>query len=122
MLTSPENRLIYVDTPKHIFYNDVPEPLATEASERLRGQSELSFHAASGPVFYAANQYDGRRLYIDTDLDQASAPAAQDSRVANSGAEWEVKRIATSHSPFLSHPAMLAKIVVEAAEKFTATY
>ena len=97
--------------PKQTFYADVPEPLSTEATNQVYGQSIASMNSASGPVYYADEAYNGRRVYIHTEQDQALPPFAQDLFVANSGAKWDVRKLNTSHSPFLSEPALLANLV-----------
>ena len=89
----------------------MPEPLATEATSQVYGQSIVSFNSASGPVFYADPAYDGHRIYIHTELDQALPPFAQDLFVANSGTTWDVKKLQSSHSPFLSEPAEVVTII-----------
>lgn len=113
---------MYVEDPKQIFYNDVPEPLATEVAKQVGGQSLKSFSTASGKVYYGDTAYDGRRAYIRTSEDQALPPFAQDAFVAASGVAWEVKRLQTSHSPFLSQPGELAALVNSLADGFCATY
>lgn len=97
--------------PKKTFYADVPEPLATEAANQIYGHSIVSFNSASGPVYYADEAYDGHRVYIHTEQDQALPPFAQDLFVANSGTQWDVRKLNTSHTPFLSQPTALAKLV-----------
>lgn len=97
--------------PKKTFYADVPEPLATTASNQIYGQSIVSFNSASGPVYYADKAYDGHRVYIHTEQDQALPPFAQDLFVANSGTQWDVRKLNTSHSPFLSDPETLSRLV-----------
>ncbi len=100
----------------------MPEPLATEVTKHLGGQSLKSLSAASGKVYYGETVYDGRRAYIHTSEDQALPPFVQDAFVAASGVVWNVKRLQTSHSPFLSQPEALAALVSRLAEDFCATY
>lgn len=107
---------------KQTFYHDVPEPLATEACKKVLDHSLVAFNVSSGPVFYGTQHYDKRRAYIHTVNDMTLPPADQDKFVNNSGAEWDVRRIDTSHSPFLSEPKMLASMVVEITKGFMATY
>ena len=97
--------------PKKTFYADVPEPLGTEATNQIYPQSIASFNSEPGPVYYADSAYDGHRVYIHTNLDQALPPFAQDLFVSNSGTTWDVQKLETSHSPFLSEPAQLANMV-----------
>jgi len=112
----------YVQDPKQVFYGDVPEPLATEVAKHVGGQSLKSLSTASGKVYYGHPAYDGRRAYIHTSEDQALPPFAQDAFVAASGVAWDVKRLRTSHSPFLSQPEVLAALVSRLADDFCETY
>ena len=104
--------------PKNTFYADVPEPLATEASNQIYGQSITSFNSASGPVHYADAVYDGRRVYIHTNNDQALPPFAQDLFVTNSGTTWDIRKLNSGHSPFLSEPAALATLIQDLIKGF----
>lgn len=108
--------------PKTTFYADVPEPLASEASNQIYGQSLASFNSPSSRPHYGDSVYDNRRVYLHTNLDQALPPFAQDLFVANSGVAWNVQKLDTSHSPFLSEPAKLATIVQTNTQAFMATY
>ncbi|KAI4191824.1 MAG: hypothetical protein LQ348_003400 [Seirophora lacunosa] len=114
--------LVRVIDPKQTFYADVEEPLATRAAEQISGQSIDSFNSVSGPVFYGIAEYKDRRVYIHTSDDQALPPFAQEMFVANSGVEWDVRKIEGSHSPFLSEPASLASLVGGIVGGFVGTY
>lgn len=96
------------------FFHDVSHEAAIEAIKNIFGQSLLSFHAKSGSVFYQRKNYDGRRMYIHTEDDQALPTFVMDTCVQNSGVGWDVLKVKTSHSPFLSQPGMLAGIVEKA--------
>lgn len=100
----------------------MPEPLASEAAGQILPQSLLTLNTASGQTYYDLAAYDHRRTYLHTNQDQALPPFAQDAFVAGSGAEWNVQKLDTSHSPFLSRPKQLAAIVVENVKAFVATY
>ncbi|KAL8867436.1 MAG: hypothetical protein Q9174_005668 [Haloplaca sp. 1 TL-2023] len=117
-----ETGLVGVIDPKKTFYADVPEPLASQATDRVLPQSLRSFNTASGETFYGIPAYDNRRTYLHCNLDQAMPPTAQDAFVANSGVVWDVQKLNTSHSPFYSQPKQLAGIVVANAKKFAASY
>ncbi|KAL8827043.1 MAG: hypothetical protein Q9191_003427 [Dirinaria sp. TL-2023a] len=114
--------LITVIDPKNTFYADVPEPLASEASNQIYGQSLVSFNSPSSKTHYGDSFYNNRRVYLHTNLDQALPPFAQDAFVANSGVAWNVQKLDTSHSPFLSEPAQLAAIVQTNTQAFMASY
>jgi len=100
----------------------VPEPLASEVAKQVGGQSLKSLSTASGKVYYGDTAYDGRRAYIHTSEDNALPPSAQDAFVAASGVAWDVKRLQTGHSPFLSQPEELAALVSRLADEFCATH
>lgn len=104
--------------PKQVFYADVPDPLATVASNQIYAQSLVSFNTESGPVYYGDEGYNDRRVYIHTQLDQALPPFAQDLFVADSGVSWDVKKLHSSHSPFLSEPTTLATLVQHVVKEF----
>jgi len=118
----PDEGLGYIEDPKQVNHSDVPEPLVSEVVKQVGGQSLKSLNTASGKVYYGNTVYDGRRAYIHTSEDQALPPFAQDAFVAASGVAWDVKRIQTSHSPFLSQPEELAALVSRLADHFCATY
>ena len=124
MLTLEQNKtgLVGVINPKETFYADVVDPLATQAVSQVYGQSISSFNTPSGPVFYADAVYNKRRVYVHTNLDQALPPFAQDAFVGNSGTTWDIRKLNTSHSPFLSEPAMLSKLVQSIITAFEGTY
>ena len=106
--------------PKNTFYADVPEPLATEATNQIYSQSIVSFNSASESVHYADEDYNNHRVYIHTELDQALPPFAQDMFVANSGTTWDVRKVKSGHSPFLSEPAALATLIKDIVKGFEA--
>ena len=63
-------------------------------------------------VAYTEPAYDGRRVYIRTENDQALPAFVQDLFIEGSGVKWDVVKLDTSHSPFLSTPADLTKTLV----------
>lgn len=114
--------LINVIDPKNTFYADVPEPLASEAANQIYGQSLLSFNTPSGPVYYQDAAYNGRRVYLHTNEDQALPPFAQDLFVNGSGTIWKIVKLNTGHSPFLSIPDQLADIVEGEIQQFASSF
>lgn len=82
----------------------------------------MSFNSPSGPVYYADAAYNGRRVYLHTNQDHALPPFAQDMFVGDSGATWNVLKLDTGHSPFLSEPALLAGIIDENVKNFVASF
>ncbi|KAL8811348.1 MAG: hypothetical protein Q9200_001875 [Gallowayella weberi] len=114
--------LVSVIDPKNSFYADVREPLATLAVGLVLPQSLLSFNTPSDQTYYGHTAYDNRRTYLHTNQDQALLPFAQDAYVAGSGTQWNIVRLDTSHSPFLSEAPKLAEIIKENVKAFQATY
>ena len=82
----------------------------------------MSFNSPAGIVHYQDTVYDGRRVYLHTEQDQALPPFAQDLFVSGSGVAWNVIQLNTSHSPFLSIPDKLADIVQEEIQAFAASF
>ena len=67
------------------------------------------------PLALTEPYYDnGGRIYVRCTNDQALPLFAQDAMIKNSGYVWNVKDLEGSgHSPFLSRPEELAKILME---------
>ena len=114
--------MVNVIDPKTTFYADVPEPLASEATNQIYGQSLLSMTSPIGLVHYQDAAYNGRRVYLHTTQDQAFPPFAQDLFVSESGAAWKVLKLETSHSPFLSVPDKLADVIEGEIQEFAASF
>ncbi|KAL9627170.1 MAG: hypothetical protein Q9204_006761 [Flavoplaca sp. TL-2023a] len=114
--------LVSVIDPKATFYADVAEPVASEAADRIRPQSILSLNTALSQTFYDIPAYDDRRVYLLTCQDEALPAFAQEAFVRDSGIEWDVHKLDTSHSPFLSEPEQLAAIVEAKVKDFVASY
>ena len=118
------------------FYADVPEPLASVAADYLQPHSLLSFNTALKSVHWGDEAYDapttgagrrvnegvGRRVYLRASKDQAMPPSAQDKFVEDSGVEWKVIELGTSHSPMLSQPERLAGVIGECVGDMVGTY
>ena len=129
--------LVRVRDPKLTFHADVPEPLATEAGDRILCQSMRAFTTSSGPVHYQDQAYDELRVYLHSTLDQAYdelrvylhstldqaiLAAVQYTSVNGSGTSWQVRRLEMGHNPFLSQPAKLAEIVEDCVTGFEASF
>lgn len=91
-----------------IFYGDCTPEQQQWADAQLTPQSLASF---GQPLSRAAWQ-DVPSTYVVAEQDQAIPPQAQE---AMSGHADEVRRLASSHSPFLSQPAAVADLLVEVA-------
>jgi pimeloyl-ACP methyl ester carboxylesterase len=94
------------------FYHDVEPSLARQAASRLRpfqktGYAVIETHAAAAwrtiPTTYVVCA-DDRMIHPDTQREMAAAAGAE-------VLEWP-----SSHSPFLSHPDLVADLVARRAE------
>ena len=83
-------------------------------------EAEAALSSPSGPPAWPDAVYNGKRAYIQTENDQTIPFVAQDAMVTYSGVEWDVKKLNTSHSPFLSHPKDVADYVVDRAKAYAA--
>ena len=59
---------------------------------------------------------------MHTKEDQALPPFAQDMFVNASGVTWNILKLDTGHSPFLSEPVHVAKIIDEITKDFLASF
>ncbi|KAL7937858.1 hypothetical protein V8C35DRAFT_290112 [Trichoderma chlorosporum] len=100
------------------FFHDVSPELAKSVVATLTSQSAQSFLSKPAAIGWADKAYDGRRAYVRCVQDGALPIAAQDGLVAQSGVEWIIKSLESSHSPFLSMPDELAGVVAEIVAEF----
>ena len=92
--------------PEEIFYNLCNSELAKEAAASLRDQSLLAFNQPITEVSWKQI----KSTYIICENDQAIPLFAQE---AMSNRASKVVRMSSDHSPFLSAPSELAKIISE---------
>jgi pimeloyl-ACP methyl ester carboxylesterase len=98
-------------SPRDLFYADVPPAEADAAVARLIPQSGQAYR---DPVTVTA--WRGRpTTYLITEQDAIFPVAAQEALAARAGSA--TARLAASHSPFLSQPAAVADIIERAAGK-----
>jgi pimeloyl-ACP methyl ester carboxylesterase len=91
-------------TPENVFYNDVDAITAVHAASQLGYQSYASMRQ---PLIEAAWK-SIPSTYIICEADNAIPVAAQERMAEHAD---EVLRLGTSHSPFLSQPASLARLI-----------
>ncbi|MFT4306351.1 MAG: alpha/beta hydrolase [Microbacterium sp.] len=95
--------------PSALFYGDVDPDRAAWATARLLPQAARSF---SDPLTQVAWR-DRATTYVITEQDAIFPVVAQEALAARSGSS--VRRLDTSHSPFLSKPEAVAEIIEGAA-------
>lgn len=99
-----------VRDPERVFYADLEPPVAARAAARLKPQSM----ACLGAVLTAAAWRELPSSYLICEQDQALPVPAQEMMSARTHI---VERLASSHSPFLSHPGEVAAFLARAADR-----
>lgn len=80
--------------------------------------SELALKTGPSAIGWNDKAYDGRCAYIRCLQDKALPIGIQDHLIARSEVEWVVKSLDSSHSPFLSMPGELTRVLEEIVEEF----
>ena len=101
--------IIYLNGAREHFYHDVPAEVADRAVEQIKPVSRLAF---TEPLTDAAWR-TVPSTYVVCDLD-ASWPDGAQEFFANRATN--IRHLPSSHSPQLSMPVALTKLIVEAAE------
>jgi len=102
---------------KEAFFGDVSDEQAEAAINLL----QPDYPAVGAPIMTTAQRWGSiPRAYIMTEQDKAVVPALQGRFIqevdeAMPASKTDGRPINTSHSPFLSQPAELAKILIELA-------
>ncbi|KAL7915876.1 hypothetical protein GGI35DRAFT_485339 [Trichoderma velutinum] len=108
----------YTSNQIEVLYHDVSPELAKSVIASLTSQSAMSVQSKPATIGLLDGIYDGRRAYIRCLQDGALPLAAQDGMLAQSGVEWITKSLESSHSPYLSMPDELTRVVVEIIGEF----
>lgn len=113
--------LVRCDDPIPPMMHDVEATLATAARESTVCPSMTSFHSPVPRASWDQAGYEGRIAYIKTTKDKAVPLHVQNMFIESSGVGWITEEIDASHSPSLSRPVELARIIVNLAERFACT-
>jgi len=102
-----------IEVARTVFYHDCPDETVQWAFDRLSPQSieVLVGEPVSVPRFWTS---DVSRSFIRCSLDRALLPEIADRTAQRLGVEPLV--IESSHSPFLSRPRELARVIIEALD------
>ena len=95
---------VMVHNPAEIFYNDVSPELTERSVARVSAHSLAAF----GQPLTNAGWKAVPSTYVICEQDQAIPPFAQEAMAQRAG---EVLRMDTGHSPFLSQPEALARLL-----------
>ncbi len=112
MVIEGDNAIIDPARAYDSFYNDVDHELAEATTRALRPFALAGF--AHIDTELVAPWKTVPSTYVVCTEDHAIHPEDQRSMAANAG---EVIEIATSHSPFLSQPALVADIIAERVQR-----
>ena len=114
----PSEGLCTVSIPIEIFYHDVDPATAESLAASLDPQASLVFTSTAPAPAWAEPAYQGKLAYLRCTDDRASPPPLQDLFWQRSGADWIVKDMDSSHSPFATKPTEVVELVLELVEKF----
>ena len=95
---------VVVHDPAAVFYNDVPPELTARSVDRVSAHSSAAFDQPLTNAGWKAVP----STYVICEQDQAIPPSAQEAMAQRAG---EVLRMDTGHSPFLSDPEALARLL-----------
>ncbi|AUX39072.1 hypothetical protein SOCE26_004540 [Sorangium cellulosum] len=105
-ITSADGKTVTPANPRDVFYNDCTEEVAAAAEAALEPQAKAAF---TQPLRNAAWR-ELPSTYVICERDNAIPVFAQEAMSQRASA---VRRLATSHSPFLSRPDEVVAIVRE---------
>jgi hypothetical protein len=108
------------DDPKPPLYSDVPSDLADVAEVGCLSNSLTSLRSPCPRASWDAEDFRGRCAYIRTRNDQGLPYEAQSAMVNASGHDWILRDIDSGHSPQLSAPEELTRIILELVRQFEA--
>jgi hypothetical protein len=99
-------------------YQDVSVELAEPVAVSTMVQGMTSFKSPVPRALWDSEDYKGRVAFIRTVNDAAVPLAVQQMMLDGTGIEWIVKDIESGHSPQVSQPENLAKIVIDLTKIF----
>ncbi|MGO2113143.1 MAG: alpha/beta hydrolase [Pseudoclavibacter sp.] len=105
-LVTPGNEAL---PPSAIFFHDVPEDVAADATGKLKS---MSTQTVSDPLTTVA--WKGRQTTFVVTLQDAAFPAVAQHALASAIGATAIE-VDTSHSPFMSQPERVVEIVEQAA-------
>jgi hypothetical protein len=109
---------VEVNDGDQLFYNDCAEDVAQAAKAELVPHSLKAFATAPSKIGWRELAYDGHRAYIRCLQDRVLPLEQQDKYLTKTGVHWNIKTMNTSHSPFLSKPDDLIRVVAEILKDF----
>jgi len=99
------------DDAEKIFYNGVAPEVAAAEKAKLELHSSGAF--ASKVTFAAWKDFPS--TYLVCEKDNAIPVEKQEAMAKQKGGKWKVERCDEGHSPFLSKPEFVARVIRKAA-------
>lgn len=103
-----------------ILYNDCDSALASELEAHMLPHANLAFETKASAPAWADTAFDGKRVYVRTQLDCCNPSVLQDVWLQKSNVQWDVVDFQTGHMPFESQPQQLAAQIIKSAKNFVA--
>lgn len=107
--SSADGLTLEPDDPEHVFFGDCPPDIVAASVMALRPQAKAAFTQ----TLRGAAWHDIPSTYVICEQDNAIPPFAQEAMAQRAGA---VHRLSSGHSPFLSQPDELVKILRQVVE------
>lgn len=103
-----------------ILYNDCDPALTSELESSMLPHANLAFETKASAPAWADSAFDGKRMYVRTQLDCCNPSVLQDMWLQKSNVQWNVVDFQTGHMPFESQPQQLAAQVIKSVKSFVA--
>lgn len=116
----PSTGLSMMEPAMKTLYTDCDPSNAAELEKTVIPHAYSAFDTIAGPPAWADKALDGRRVYIHTRHDHVNPYEAQKFVLERTGVEWKTIEFETGHMPFVSHPELTARQVIEFVHDFLA--
>lgn len=103
---------------KDVFFNDIDDEQAARLGKSLLPHSMRVFDSGTPAPAWAEDDYAGKIAFIRCTADQALPLFLQNMFMENSGVEWIVREIESSHSPYISQPQKVVEVLNELVTQF----
>lgn len=115
-----ETGMTSIPDPASCVYTHVDDAEAVKkAMETVGTHSFTAFNSESPDQAWEDDEWDGKRVYVRCEQDQAVSVAIQDFFVSSTQVKWEIETLEDAgHSPFMSHVDKLTEIVEKYCEQW----
>ena len=99
-------------------YGDADPKLAPQLEAGMIPHALAAFETQAGAPAWGEPEFNGRRAYIRTTEDMCNPLFLQNAWIENSGVEWDVVDLKSSHCPFISCPGEVANAAIRFIQKW----